>query len=495
MAGDTTPRDVDILDPMQILVIGAGGYVGGRLVPRLLAAGHQLTLVSRQPAMVAHRFPEARVLAVDPVQPDSLREVIPAVEIVYHLPETIVRHGSPAWSAEVSAAEAVGAAVRAAGARRIILLGKLAETPANTPSAAAGARGERGEAMARGGVPVLEFRASLIIGSGSATFEMVRHLAHRVAITRTPRWRGYRAQPIAIRDVLGYLVAALDGDQAGVVEIGGPEVLSFADMLLVYARLRGLRRPRISLPIAMPWASDAWISLVSPLPRGVAAAIIERLRNGAVVREASAAASFGLSPLSYAEAIRLALERTKDNQVETAWFDTFESRLPRVEAEDQSLPDATAHRLLLDRRSLAVVADPGRVFAEVERVGGRAGWPVANVLWRLRGTIDRLVGGIGMRFGRRDQERLRVGDAVDFWRVEALERPRLLRLRAHMRVPGRAWLQYEVEATPEGSRLIQTAYFAPHGIAGYAYWYLLLPIHGPIFRGMVRVLARRASGP
>lgn len=486
---------------MKILVIGAAGYVGGRLVPRLLAAGHELTLISRQPAMVAHRFPEARVLAVDPVDPSALREVIPRVEIAYHLPETIVQHGSPAWSAEVSAAEAIGEAVAFAGARRIVLLGKLAETPVSAPSSLPGARGERGEAMARGGVPVLEFRASLIIGSGSATFEMVRHLVDRVVIVRTPRWAEYRAQPIAIRDVLGYLVAALDGDRAGVVEIGGPDVLSFAEMLLVYARLRGLRHLGIPLPIATRWVSDAWVSLVSPLPRGVAAAIIERLRNGAVVREASASAAFPISPIPYVEAIQLALERTRDNEVETAWFDTFESRRAHWPTDRGPLErpspetDAAGRRLFIDRRSRGIAADVDRVFAEVERLGGNAGWPTANYLWRLRGLIDLLFGGIGMRFGRRDQERLRVGDAVDFWRVEALERPRLLRLRADMRVPGRAWLQYQLEPTPAGSRLIQTAYFVPHGLAGYAYWYLLLPIHRWIFRDMVRVLAERASRP
>jgi len=484
---------------MDILVIGAGGYVGGRLVPQLLAAGHQLTLASRQPAMVAHRFPEAQVLASNPLDPGLLSEIAPPVEIVYHLPETIVRHGSEAWASEVAAAEAIGEAVAAVGAKRIIVLGKLAEGPVNSPSSRPGARGERGEALARGGVPVLEFRASLVIGSGSATFEMVRHLAGRVRMMRSPRWAEYRAQPIAVRDVLSYLVAALDRDDAGVVEIGGPEVLSFAEMLLGYPRLGGVRRFRIPLPAATPWLSDALVSLVSPLPRGAASAIIERLRNGVVVRDASAAATFPISPLNYAQAIQLALARTNDNRVETAWFDTFESRRSHGRTDRESIdppsPEAAAagRRLLIDRRSLGIPADSERVFAEVERLGGNAGWPAANYLWRLRGLIDRLVGGIGMRFGRRDQARLRVGDAVDFWRVEALERPRLLRLRADMRVPGRAWLQYEVESTPEGSRLTQTAYFIPHGLAGYAYWYLLLPIHGMIFRAMVRVLAERAS--
>lgn len=484
---------------MQILVVGAGGYVGGRLVLRLLAAGHKLTLVSQQPAMVASRFPEARVLAIDPSDPAGLREVMPAVDLAYHLPETIVRYASPQWSAAVLAAEAMGETIAAAGAKRIIHLGKLAETPASARSSMPCARGERGDALARSGVPVLEFRASLVIGSGSATFEMVRHLASRSAIMGSPRWARYLAQPIAVRDVLGYLVAALDRDQAGVVEIGGPEVLSFVEMLQIYATARGLRRPRILRLAAAPWVSDAWVTLVSPLPPGITTVIMERLRNGAVVRDASAGAPFGISPLSYAQAITLAVERTSSNQVETAWFDTFEGRGSRVRADGASLelpsPNTdAARRLLIDRRSLEVEVAADRMFAEVERVGGRAGWPAANFLWRLRGIIDRLVGGIGMRFGRRDQESLHVGEAVDFWRVEALDRPHLLRLRGHMRVPGRAWLQYEVEATPDGSRLVQTAYFAPHGIAGYAYWYILMPIHGPIFRGMVRVLAERAHG-
>lgn len=491
--------DEDILDSMDILVIGAGGYVGGRLVPQLLAAGHQLTLASRQPAMVAHRFPDAKVLAADPLDPALLREIVRPVEIVYHLPETIVRHGSEAWGSEVGAARGIGEALASVGARRIIVLGKLAEGPLNSPSSRPGARGDRAEALALGGVPVLEFRASLVIGSGSATFEMVRHLADRVRMMRSPRWAEYRAQPIAVRDVLSYLLAALDRNDAGVVEIGGPEVLSFAEMLRGYARTGDVRGFRIPLPAATPWLSDALVSLLSPLPRGAAAAIIERLRHGVVVRDASAAATFPISPLTYAQAIGLALERTNDNQVETAWFDTFESRRSPIGTERESLdppsPEAAAagRRLLIDRRSLGIAADRDRVFAEVERLGGNAGWPAANNLWRLRGLVDRLVGGIGMRLGRRDQARLRVGDVVDFWRVEALERPRLLRLRADMRVPGRAWLEYEVEPTTEGSRLVQTAYFIPHGVAGYAYWYLLLPIHGMIFRAMVRVLAERAS--
>jgi uncharacterized protein YbjT (DUF2867 family) len=484
---------------MQILVVGAGGYVGGRLVPRLLAAGHELTLASRQPTVVSHRFPNARVLGGDRIDDASIRQAIQGVEIVYHLPETIVQHGSDAWADEIRAAEVVGAAAVAAGVARIIHLGELGDAPPGAVSSRPGARGDHGEALARSGTPVLEFRASLIIGSGSAPFEMVRHLTDHILIMTTPRWVASLAQPIAIREVLGYLMAALDHKVSGVVEIGGPEVLSFANMLLEYARIRGLRRFLIPLPVTTPAASDVWVSLVSPLPRGVARTIIERLRNGAIVRDGTGSSAFGITPISYAEAIGLALDRTASNQVETTWFDTFESRSRRASKARQarkppSAPsDASKPRLLVDRRSVDIPATTDRVFEELERLGGPAGWPTGDVLWRIRGLLDRLVGGIGMRLGRRDQVHLRVGDAVDFWRVEKLERPRLLRLSAEMRVPGRAWLEFVVEPTPVGSRLVQTAYFDPNGLAGYAYWYFLLPIHQPIFRGMIRVLADRAT--
>jgi len=486
---------------MQILVVGAGGYVGGRLVPRLLAAGHELTLASRQPAVVSHRFPDARVLAGDPIDDASMRRAVQGVQIVYHLPETIVHHGSEAWADEVRAAEVVGAAAAAAGVARIIHLGELGDAPPDALSSRPGARCDQGEALARSGTPVLEFRASLIIGSGSAPFEMVRHLTDHIVIMTTPRWVTSPVQPIAIREVLAYLVAALDHEVSGVFEIGGPEVLSFADMLLEYARIRGLRRIRIPLPVTTVAASDVWVSLVSPLPRGVARTIIDRLHNGAVVREGPRDLAFGITPISYAEAIGLALDRTASNQVETTWFDTFETqRRPRptprgARSRESTPPDPSDRRLLVDRRSLDIAADADRVFEELERLGGPSGWPTGDFLWRIRGLLDRLVGGIGMRLGRRDRVRLRVGDAVDFWRVEGLERPHLLRLSAEMRVPGRAWLEFVVEPTPGGSRLVQTAYFDPNGLAGYAYWYVLLPIHQPIFRGMIRVLADRATTP
>lgn len=490
----------DIIASMRILVAGAGGYVGGRLVPPLLAAGHDVTLGSRHPAAVSDRFPDARVVALEPIDPASLTAIARSVETVYLLPETIVRPGSAAWVSELRAARGIGSAVAAAdqvdgASRRIIRLGELGDAPADKPSGAPAAWSDMGRAVADSGAKLLEFRASLIVGSGSAPFEMVRHLTERFAIMMTPRWVDALAQPIAIRDVLGYLLASLEHYESGVIEIGGADVLTFADMLLIYARVRGLHRIRIPLPITTPRGSAAWVSLVSPLPEEVARSIIERLSNGAIVRDSTESAGLGVTPLGYEEAIHVALQRTAVNRVETTWFDTFETRSGCPSLHGEASPDSLAAdgRMLVDRQSLEIAAPPERVFAEVERVGGSAGWPAANVLWRLRGLIDRIAGGVGMRLGRRDAERLHVGDALDFWRVEALDRPRLLRLRAEMRVPGRAWLQFDVEPTSVGSRLTQTAYFHPSGPAGYAYWYLLLPVHDPIFRFTVRALARRAT--
>ncbi len=494
-----SPRD--IITGMRILVVGAGGYVGGRLVSRLLAAGHDLTLLSQDPKALAHRFPEARVAPLDPADLAGLAVVASSVEAVYALPETIVRHGSPAWFNRLEMASRLGAAVGAAqrsdGAlRRIIHLGDLGDAPRDSISAQPGAWSAVGLALAASGAAVLDLRASLIFGSGSAPFEMVRHLTDRVNIMTTPRWMEALAQPIAIRDVLAILAASLEHERTGVVEIGGADVLTFADMLLIYARVRGLRRVRLPLPIATPWASDLVVSLVSPLPAGVVRSIIERLRNGVVVRDGGSAAEFGVTPVGYETAIRRALERIAANQVETTWFDSLGSSLEGAGLDGGTEPlDVTQTRrpMLSHRRTLEITASPERVFAEVERVGGAAGWPAANILWRIRGLLDRMVGGIGMRLGRRDRERLRVGDALDFWRVETVDRPRVLRLRAAMRIPGRAWLQYEVEPISVGSRLTQTAYFDPHGVTGYAYWYLLLPVHDPIFRATMRVLARRAT--
>ena len=471
---------------MRILVVGASGYIGGRLVPLLAARGHELVLMSRDARALAARFPQARVVVADLLDPSTLPMALEGVEVAYYLAHSMGAGERGFAERDREAADNFGQAARRAGVSQIVYLGGLGDDSADLSHHLA-SRHETGARLAAHGVPVTEFRAAVIIGSGSASFEILRHLTERLPIMITPRWVGTRCQPIGIADVLDYLVGALDHPEVtGVVEVGGPDILSYGDMMRTYARLRGLRRLMIPVPVLTPRLSSYWVNLISPVPAAIARPLIEGLRNEVVVQDPGAAAAFGLHPLSYVEALGRAIDRVDRHDVESTWFDALAA------SDRASLSSVTSREgMIVERRGRVVAAPPELVFAEVERLGGEAGWPYANALWRIRGLVDRLVGGVGMRLGRRDPVHLRVGDALDFWRVEEVRRPTLLRLRAEMKVPGRAWLQYEVTATEGGSRLVQTAFFEPKGLPGLAYWYSLYPVHGLIFRGTVRVIAKR----
>ena len=472
---------------MRILVVGASGYIGGRLTSVLSSLGHELTLMSRDARPLAGRFPQAAVVAADLLMPSSLTPALDGVEVAYYLAHSMGSGERGFTDRDLTAARNFAAAAGQAGVRRIVYLGGLGDEAAGlSPHLAS--RQQVGKELGAHGVAVTEFRAAIIIGSGSASFEILRHLTERLPIMITPRWVSTRCQPIGIRDALDYLVSALDHPEiTGVVEIGGPDILSYGDMMRTYARLRGLRRIMIPVPVLTPRLSSYWVSLVSPVPAGIARPLIEGLRNEVIVRDPGPAAAFDLAPASYETALQRAIDRTDRHVVESTWFDSLDA------PGREELPIMTSHEgMIIERRRQVVSVPADRLFAEVERLGGRAGWPYGNGLWRIRGMLDQLVGGVGMRLGRRSATDLRVGDALDFWRVEAVERPTLLRLRAEMRVPGRAWLQYEVTETSRGSRLEQTAFFEPKGLPGLAYWYVLYPIHGLIFRGMVRRLAARS---
>jgi uncharacterized protein YbjT (DUF2867 family) len=472
---------------MRILVVGASGYIGGRLAALLLARGEDLVLTSRDARPLEARFPEARVVAADLLDPATLPPVLAGVDLVYYLAHSMGAGERGFSERDRTAARNLATAAAGAGAARIVYLGGLGDDD-ETLSHHLASRHETGAELAAHGVPVTEFRAAVIIGSGSASFEILRHLTERLPVMITPRWVETLCQPIGIGDVLQYLVAELERPEAsGIVEIGGPDVLSYGDMMRTYARLRGLRRVMIPVPVLTPRLSSYWVNLVSPVPAAIARPLIEGLRNEVVVRDPLPASTFGLRPLPFVEALERAIDRTDPDAIESTWFDAMATR------DRPSLsPVESREGMIIERRARIVSAAAADVFAEVERLGGRAGWPYADVLWRVRGLGDRLVGGVGMRLGRRDPDHVRTGDAVDFWRVEEVRRPTLLRLRAEMKVPGRAWLQYEVSETPGGSRLVQTAFFEPKGLPGLAYWYGLYPVHGMIFRGSIRVLAERA---
>jgi uncharacterized protein YbjT (DUF2867 family) len=442
---------------------------------------------SRDARPLAARFPEAGVVAADLLDPATLPPALEGIEVAYYLAHSMAGGEQGFAERDRQAARNFAQAAKQAGVTRIIYLGGLGDDSAGLSHHLA-SRHETGAELAAHGVPVTEFRAAVIIGSGSASFEILRHLTERLPIMITPRWVATRCQPIGIGDVLDYLVAALDHPEiSGIVEVGGPDVLSYGDMMRSYARLRGLRRLMIPVPVLTPRLSSYWVNLVSPVPAGIARPLIEGLRNEVVVRRPGPASGFGVRPLPYIEALRRAIDRTDRHDVESTWFDA------QAVPDRASLSSLTSHEgMIVERRQRTIAAAPELVFAEIERVGGDAGWPYANILWRVRGLMDRLVGGVGMRLGRRDPEHLRVGDALDFWRVEDVQRSTLLRLRAEMKVPGRAWLQYEVSPVEGGSRFVQTAFFEPKGLPGLAYWYVLYPVHGLIFRGMARVLAERA---
>ena len=473
---------------MRILIVGASGYIGGRLVPLLGARGHDLVLMSRDARPLAARFPDTRVIAADLLAAETLAPALEGIDVAYYLAHSMGAGERGFAERDRLAARNFAQAAACAGVSRIVYLGGLGDDAADLSHHLA-SRHETGAELAAHGVPVTEFRAAVIIGSGSASFEILRHLTERLPIMITPRWVGTLCQPIGIGDVLDYLAGALDHPEVvGIVEIGAPDVLSYGDMMRTYARLRGLRRLMIPVPVLTPRLSSYWVNLVSPVPAGIARPLIEGLRNEVVVLEPRPAASFGLAPLTFADALQRAIDRTDRHDVESTWFDALAA------PDRASLSSVTSREgMIVERRQRTIAAPPDRVFAEVERLGGDAGWPYANVLWRVRGLADRAVGGVGMRLGRRDPDHLRVGDALDFWRVEVVRRPTLLRLRAEMKVPGRAWLQYEVTPTEGGSRLVQTAFFEPKGLPGLAYWYVLYPVHGLIFRGSVRILAERAT--
>jgi uncharacterized protein YbjT (DUF2867 family) len=391
---------------MRILIVGASGYVGGRLVALLAADDHQLRLASRDPRGLQDRYPDAEVVRVDLLDPTTLPPALDGIDTAYYLAHSMAGGESGFEMRDLRAARWFGKAAREAGLRHIVYLGGLGD-PESGLSPHLASRQETGAELAAHGVPVTEFRAAIIIGSGSASFELLRSLVEHLPVMVTPRWVRTRCQPIAIRDVLDYLrSAAGHPERAGIVEIGGQDVLSYAEMMQTYARLRDMRRLMIPVPVLTPRLSSYWCNLVTPVPAAIARPLIEGLRNEVVVRDPEPARAFDVEPSSYETAVQRAIDRRDRHDVETTWFDSL--GLPGRPDLDQ---DENREGMLLDRQRRRVHAPAERMFAEVERLGGVTGWPYGNALWRLRGLMDRVVGGPGMRLGRRDPVHVRVGDA------------------------------------------------------------------------------------
>lgn len=471
----------------RILLTGATGYVGGRLLRSLEGGQHRVRCLARRPDFLRSRVGlGTEVFQGDCLEPETLGPAMAGVDTAYYLVHSM---GSEQGFEDEDrrAALQFGQAARAARVRRIIYLGGLGE---GSLSSHLRGRQEVGEIFRSCGVEVIEFRASIVIGSGSLSFEMIRALVERLPVMICPHWVSMQAQPIGIEDLIDYLSRALDLPAEGsrIIEIGGADRVSYGEIMREYARQRGLRRVMISVPVLTPRLSSLWLGLVTPLYARVGRKLIDSIRNPTVVRDGSALALFSIRPQGIREMIAKAIRHEDREFALTKWSDALSSAGARG-----SWGGVRFRNRIVDSRTVVVQAPVHTAFQPIRRIGGATGWYYADWLWRLRGFLDLLVGGVGLRRGRRNGEQVTVGDAVDFWRVEAFEEfeeSRRLRLSAEMKLPGRAWLEFEVEGDGTKSIIRQTAIFDPFGLAGLAYWYLLYPVHQLVFSGMLKGVAR-----
>lgn len=481
---------------MRILVMGATGYVGGRLVPRLVADGHEVRCLTRRPRKLdgVTWAGQVEVVAGDAMDRASLDAAMGGVEVVYYLVHSINAAGD-FGDLDRRAAQHTADAAAAAGVRRIVYLGGFVPEGDDVSEHLA-SRAEVGRIFLDGPVDAIVLQAGVIIGSGSASFEMLRYLTERLPVMVTPRWVDSRVQPIAIRDVLTYLLAALDlpegTDRA--FDIAGPDVLTYRELMQRYAKVAGLRRRIIvGVPVLSPRLSSHWINVVTPVPKAIARPLVESLRNDAVASEHDIDALVPFDRCPFDDAVRLALEKIRTTDVLTRWSGADWPGAPSDPMPTD--PEWSGGTVYRDDRERPVDAPVDDVWAAVEGIGGDRGWYSFPLAWAVRGMLDRLAGGVGLRRGRRDPDRLMVGDAVDFWRVEEIDRPRLLRLRAEMKLPGDAWLEFSIERPGGGDPPIlhQKALFIPRGLLGQLYWWSVSPFHGIVFGSMIRNLARAAS--
>ncbi len=477
------------LSNVKILLTGATGYVGGRLLPLLEASPHSVRCMTRNPDnLIGSLEADTEVVYGDAFDLESLNEALKGIHTAYYLVHSM---GSceDFEMADRRAAEYFAEACTQQGVKRIVYLGGLGN-PDHKLSKHLRSRQEIGNILRTSSAAVIEFRASIIIGSGSLSFEMIRALVERLPVMICPKWVRVMAQPISIEDVLDYLFQALTLPirKTVIFEIGGPDQMSYGEIMQLYAKLRGLRRWMIPVPLLTPYLSSLWLGLVTPLYARVGRKLVESLRNPTLVSSNVADKYFTVEPRSAEMAIARALVNEDEEFAVTRWSDSVSSA-----GKPKSWGGVRFGSRLVDSRTQRVEASPEEAFAPIRRIGGDTGWYYGNWLWRIRGFLDLLVGGVGVRRGRREDDQLKIGDAVDFWRVQKFQPGRVLRLRAEMKVPGRAWLEFEVLPTETGAVVRQTAIFDPVGLFGLVYWYALYPLHQFVFAGMLRNICASAS--
>ena len=477
------------------LVTGATGYIGGRLIPELLSNGYRVRVLARNAGRLKDHpwIDQVELVDGDAFDPKTVEKALKGVDVAYYLMHSLMEK-TDFESREKKMAEVFGAAATKQKVGRIVYLGGIVPAEAEL-SPHMSARANTGEILRNSGVPTIELRAGIVIGSGSASFEMLRYLTERLPFMITPKWLNIRIQPIAVRDVLHYLVgsAKVDKKISGSFDIGGPDVFSYKVMMQKYAEAAGLRkRIIIPVPVMTPKLSSGWVGLVTPVPYTLAKRLVASLKNEVVaaddrIRKIIPDPKGGLT--SFKRAVELALVRIKDRRVETRWSD---ASIPWTPSDPLPTdPDWAGGSLYKDIRELDSKDSVAAVWARIEAIGGDNGYSTATWAWELRGLADKITGGVGLRRGRRDPNHLQVGDALDFWRVEKLDRLKTLRLRAEMRMPGLAWLEFTVVPNPKtgGSHITQTATYAPKGLLGHLYWWSVWPMHGIVFPSMIKQIA------
>lgn len=482
--------------PALVLVTGATGYIGGRLVTHLLDVGYRVRVFARQ-AERLRDYPwisKVEVVEGDANDIVALDNALKSVDVAYYMLHAL-NLTADFENEEKVLAEKFAAASVANKVKRIVYLGGII-TAGQELSPHLASRALTGEILRNSGVPTIELRAGVVIGSGSASFEMLRYLTERLPIMTTPKWVLNKIQPIAIRDILRYLVgaAAIDKKITGAFDVAGPDLFTYAEMMQQYAEAAGLRRRIIiPIPVLTPRLSSGWVGLVTPVPFQLARRLVDSLKNDVIadngpIRELIPDPKSGLTP--FRTAVKLALTRLKTSNVETRWTDASVPFAPSDPLPTD--PDWAGGSLYTDVRTVESDESAEQVFARIEAIGGDHGYSTATWAWQLRGLLDRLVGGVGLRRGRRDPDHLVVGEALDFWRVEELQRPKLLRLRAEMKMPGRAWLEWSVieKEGSKGCTVVQRAIYVPRGLWGHLYWWAVFPMHGLVFPSMARNAAK-----
>jgi uncharacterized protein YbjT (DUF2867 family) len=483
------------MKPRRVLVTGATGYIGGRLVPRLLEAGFQVRVIVRDAEKLNEVpwFSQVEILQGDLLNKADVLTATKNIDVLYYLVHAMGQHGD-FESKELLGATNVAEAAKENKLSRIVYLGGL-HPRAEKLSKHLRSRKEVGEILLASGVPTVAFQAGVIIGSGSTSFEMIRHLTDVLPVMTAPKWVGNKIQPIAVRDVLYYLVKAaeLPASVNRTLDIGGPEVLKYSEMMNGYALEAGMKeRAILRLPVLTPYLASQWVNLVTPIPRSLAVPIIASLQHDCIMNEHDIDSIIpppegGLT--SYRRSVHLALGKMKEGDIETSWQNSSVDGAPSDPLPSD--PEWTGHRVYLDIKERECAAPVEDLWAIIEGIGGDNGWYSLPIAWAARGFADKLVGGVGLRRGRIHPEKLRVGEAVDFWRVERIDHGSFLRLRAEMKLPGLAWLELSATAKEDGtSHYTQRAIFFPRGLAGRLYWFSIIPLHGIVFNGMAnRIVA------